>query len=116
MCLTFNNGKGIRLLSPFQANRKGWEEAKAHDGVYNLTALSNAHEAERSADVVIALFMDEATKKEGKVKISSLKNRRNSPFDPFNAKMNYKTLTYSESTFDPNLDEVMAAEQIQRIL
>lgn len=116
LCLTFNNGKGLRIVSPFQANRKGWEEAKANDGVYHLTALSNAHEAERSSDVVIALFIDESWRDEGKVKISCLKNRRHPFFKPFNAKINFKPLFYSESNFNDNMDEIEAVERIQSVI
>ena len=116
LCLTFNNGKGLRILSPFQANRKGWEEAKANDGVYHLTALSNAHEAERSSDVVVALFIDESWRDEGKVKISCLKNRRHPFFKPFNAKINFKSLFYAESTFSDSMDEIEAVERIQSVI
>jgi replicative DNA helicase len=116
LCLTFNNGKGLRIISPFQANRKGWEEAKANDGVYQLTALSNAHEAERSADVVVALFIDESWRDEGKVKISCLKNRRHPFFKPFNAKINFKSLFYAESNFSEDMDEIEAVERIQSVI
>jgi hypothetical protein len=116
LCLTFNNGKGLRMVSPFQANRRGWEEAKANDGVYYLTALSNAHEAERSSDVVIALFIDADWRDEGKVKISCLKNRRHPFFKPFNAKLNGKSLFYAESNFSDNMDEIEAIERIQSVI
>jgi len=116
LCLTFNNGKGLRIISPFQANRKGWEEAKANDGVYHLTALSNAHEAERSSDVVVALFIDESWRDEGKVKISCLKNRRHAFFKPFNAKINFKSLFYSDSNFSDSMDELEAVERIQSVI
>jgi replicative DNA helicase len=116
MCLTFNNGKGIRILSPFQASRKGYEEAIEHDGIYSLTALSNAHEAERSSDVVIALFVDKDGRNEGKTKFSCLKNRRHRFFNPFNAILSHKSFTYTESNFDPGLEAVAAAEQIQSII
>jgi replicative DNA helicase len=116
LCLTFNNGRGIRILSPFQASRKGLDEAKGNDGVYHLTALSNAHEAERSSDVVIALYIDESWRDEGKVKISCLKNRRHPFFKPFNAKINFKSLFYSESNFNDNMDEMEAVERIQSVI
>jgi len=91
LCLTFNNGKGIRMLSPFQVNRAGWREAKENEGHYNLTALSNAHEAERSADLVISLFKMDGEKEGNVLRICNLKNRRNKPFQPFNAHVNFDT-------------------------
>lgn len=115
LCLTFNNGKGIRIISPWQSNRKGWEEAKANEGVYHLTALSNAHEAERSSDIVIALFIDTSWRNEGKVKISCLKNRRHRFFDPFFSKINFKSLFYTEGV-SAKLDEETAIKELNIVV
>lgn len=83
LCLTFNNGQGLRIISPFQTNRKGYEEAIKGDGQYQLTALSNAHEAERSADLVISLFAGDDQRERDVIKICALKDRRNQPFKTF---------------------------------
>jgi len=91
LCLTFNNGKGTRMLSPFQVNRDGYKTAKEHEGIYNSTALSNAHEAERSADVIVSLFVDESERKSGMMKICNLKNRRDRLFDPLHASINFQS-------------------------
>lgn len=115
LCLTFNNGKGIRVISPWQSNRKGWEEAKANEGVYQLTALSNAHEAERSSDIVIALFIDQSWREEGKVKLSCLKNRRHAFFKPFFAKINFKSLFYTEGV-SVDLDEEAAIKNLNLVV
>lgn len=88
LCLTFNDGKGIRILSPHQANRDGYREAKGNDGKYDLTALSNNHEIERSADLVISAFkFDDRSA----LKLCCLKNRRNSFFKPFDAGINFES-------------------------
>jgi len=91
LCLTFNNGKGLRILSPFQMNREGFREAEKNDGIYTHTALSNAHEAERSSDVVISLFLGSDDRRNGMIKICNLKARRDKPFDPFQACVNFDT-------------------------
>lgn len=91
MCLTFNNGKGIRIVSPFQTNREGYKDAKANDGIYNSTALSNAHEAERSADVIMSIYISESDRNSGMLKICNLKNRRNKFFSPFKACINFES-------------------------
>jgi len=85
ICLTFNNGRGCRVLSPFQMNRNGYREALANEGRYYLTALSNAHEAERSSDVILSLFKPEDSEEYAKLKICGLKNRRAGSFEPFDA-------------------------------
>ena len=83
LCLTFDNGQGLRIISPFQTNRKGYEEAIKNSGIYQLTALSNAHEAERSADLVVSLFASEDERDRDVIKLCCLKDRRNKPFKPF---------------------------------
>lgn len=112
ICLTFNNGKGIRMLSPFQASRKGYEAAKTNEGVYDLTALSDFHEAERSADIVMSLYMSKEWREEGKVKISCQKNRRHKFFKPFFSKINFGSLFYYDGV-DLDLDEEEAIEKLE---
>ena len=91
LCLTFNNGQGLRIISPFQTNRHGYESAKNDKGKYDLTALSNAHEAERSADLVIALYVGEEQREKDNIFFSCLKDRRNKPFKHFNAAVTAKS-------------------------
>jgi replicative DNA helicase len=85
LALTFDNGRGLRMITPHQVNREGWKEACKNDGVYRLTALSNANEVERSSDGVIALFMTDEMKRHGNMKITCLKNRGGADFSPFEA-------------------------------
>lgn len=91
LCLTFNNGKGVRILSPHQINRDGYKEALKNEGLYNLTALSNTHEAERSGDLIISTFKFDEGNDNNRIKLCNLKNRRNSSFKPFDACIDYET-------------------------
>jgi hypothetical protein len=91
LCLTFNNGKGIRILSPHQANRESYKEARKNEGLYNLTGMSNANEAERSCDLVVSSFKFDEEGDNNRLKICCLKNRRNKPFKPFDACVNFNT-------------------------
>lgn len=112
MCLTFNNGNGIRLVSPFQTNREGYKDAKAHDGIYNATALSNAHEAERSADVIMSIFISETDRNSGMLKICNLKNRRNKFFQPFKACINFESKYIYNYTGNADIDPLEDMELI----
>ena len=116
MCNIFNGGKGIRMISPFQMNRRGYDEAKKNDGVYQLTALSDYHEAERSADVVIALFMDEVLRETGTTKFSCLKARRNEFFKPFNGTINKKSLFYTDSNIGDEIEPIAAIDIVDKFL
>ena len=91
LCLTFNNGKGIRILSPHQANRESYKEARKNEGLYNLTGMSNAHEAERSCDIVISIYKFDEDGDNNRLKFCCLKNRRNKHFRPFDACIDFES-------------------------
>jgi hypothetical protein len=85
LCISFNSGQGLRCLSPHQIKREGYIRALGNGGIYLLSDLSDTSECEKSADVVITLFMDDALRKSKMFKVCNLKNRRNALFEPFEA-------------------------------
>jgi replicative DNA helicase len=85
LLLTFNNGQGLRCVTPHQIKREGYVRALSNGGLYLLSDLSDSSEIEKSGDVVITLFMDDAMRKSGVFKICNLKARRDKLFDPFEA-------------------------------
>jgi hypothetical protein len=91
LALVFDNGRKLRVISPFQINRTGFKEAEKNDGRYSLTALSNANEAERSSDLIISTYWNENMKKAGIIKIGCLAHRKGADFDPFEAHINFET-------------------------
>lgn len=74
--LEFNHGKGIGVVSPFQASRKGYEEAEKAGGRYTLRALSGANEAERSSDFVYYLYLDDSMRDNGELAVGNIKARQ----------------------------------------
>jgi replicative DNA helicase len=82
LALQFNGGEGLAVCLLHQINRQGRDAAEKNGGIYKLSALSYANEAERSADYVTATFLDEKRREEGTIQIANLKNRDNKPFDP----------------------------------
>lgn len=76
MAQTFASGRGVAVLSPFQINREGWKKAVLNDGVYDMTAMSNANEAERSTDVLLTIFTDEQMKINKSAVVCQLKGRQ----------------------------------------
>jgi hypothetical protein len=87
-CLTFNNGAGIRMVSPFQISRRAFLEAKKNEGRYDSTALGDYNEAERSADIVVSLYVDEEMRESGQSRIQNLKSRRDKYFPTCIANVN----------------------------
>lgn len=91
LALTFDDGRRIRIITPHQINREGFKEASKNDGLYRLSALSDANEAERTADFIISQFMSPEMKKSGILKIGCLKHRKGPEFDPFEVKIDFKS-------------------------
>ena len=109
--LHFNEGAGLRLVSAYQANRKGKEFADKHDGEYRLDALSYANEAERSADVIIYSYLNDELRANNQTKIGCLKNRSRPKFKQFIAKTNLASRKIFEI---PNGKENFVDEKIQK--
>lgn len=57
LATSFDNGRGIRLISPWQTSRQAWQEAH-ETGRYTKAALAETSEAERKADLILALLED----------------------------------------------------------
>lgn len=85
--LAFNRGEGIPILCLFQISREGYKSAEKNGGSYNLTHLSYANEAERSADVVISNWYGDDMREQSSVKYQCLKSRDQAPFEAFNAQI-----------------------------
>jgi hypothetical protein len=100
LALSFNNGKGLRTITPFQTNREGWKDACKNEGIYKLTALSNANEADRSSDLVISLFMSDEMKKMGIMKVCCLKKRRGEDFVPFECCIDWTSMRTKDSVIN----------------
>ncbi len=83
LAMNFNSGEGVPTLLLFQINREGWKEAEKNEGRYRLTALANANEAERSADIVTTTYLNDEHRKNWTTLICHLKNRDGAFFSPF---------------------------------
>lgn len=73
-----NSSAPVLLLH--QMNRRGRTDAANNNGIYELSALGYANEAEKSADHVTASFLDGPCRSLGWLKLSILKTRGLSPF------------------------------------
>jgi len=89
MALTFDNGRKILVVSPFQTNRQGKKYADEHDGVYRLDALREANEAETSSDIVITTYLNDDLRGVGQTRIGCIKNRNGELFRSFLLRVNF---------------------------
>lgn len=83
LAMSFNRGQGMAIVGLFQISREGYKAAEKNEGNYNLTHLSYANECERSSDIVTTSYVNDAMRKENRVRFQCLKARDNKPFEPF---------------------------------
>lgn len=115
LALGFNRGMGMAVVGLFQISREGYKAAlkqKEKTGVagYNLTHLSYANEAERSADVVTSTWIDDDLKQQNRVQFNCLKSRDQAPFAPFVARVEWSCRRLL-TTFDVPLTAEEAAKK-----
>lgn len=73
--MSFGDGEGLAVCSPFQVNREGYRKAKEHEGRMDMTALASFNAAEKEADVISYIFYDEEERILGEPKVGILKSR-----------------------------------------
>ena len=107
MATSFDNGRGIRLVSPWQTSRQAWREA-TENGHYDSSAMAETSEAERKADLILALLADRNNA--FKLKAQTLKFRDSSKKD-FELNVDYDRCYVGsndrvDSSFEAALSEV----------
>jgi hypothetical protein len=89
LAMKFNKGQGIPVVSLFQLSREGFKAAEKNGGLYNLTHLSYANEAERSSDIITTTYLSDEMRKKNRVQFQCLKSRDQQPFDVFQAHVDW---------------------------
>jgi len=89
LAMSFNRGAGIAILALFQINREGFKAAEKNGGRYNLTNLSYASEAERSADIVTTSWVDDELRALNRAIFQCLKSRDQEPFGRIPVRVEY---------------------------
>lgn len=89
MALNFDYNTGVPVLMLFQINRNGKAEADKNDGVYKMSALTYANNAEKTADVITTTYLNDELRRSHATKVTNLKNRDNALFAPFIASVNF---------------------------
>lgn len=76
LAATYEDGRGVPIISPWQINREGWEHAK-EKGYYTLAQLAETAESASTADVVFTLLVtsEEPSGRAVPVKFQIIKNR-----------------------------------------
>jgi len=99
--MAFRQGTGIPTLSPVQSNREGFKAANKSGGVYELTALAWAPEAEKSADLVYSVYRNKQLADTFQLQMGNLKARDRAKIDDTWTLMADPALRIIQD-FDPN--------------
>jgi len=87
MVKNFEGGKLI-LWMLLQANREGWKKAAKRGGKYDITAIAEFNQVERSSYYIVPLFYDSLLRASGEIKMQLIKNRSGSLIeDPITTQM-----------------------------
>lgn len=88
---TFDNGRGVPVVSPWQAGREAWKEAQ-EKGYYNTSALSETHESSTSADQIITILAPQGEpNREVTMKVQVAKHRDGERCAPLDIVLDYAT-------------------------
>lgn len=85
LSVTFRDGQGVPVLSPWQVSRAGRKDVMQR-GYYTMSDLAETAEAERSPDVIISLLDPEQDDSRGRkvpLKVDVMKNREAERFVRF---------------------------------
>lgn len=104
LCSTFDGGKGLLGIFPFQISRDGYEKAKKNNGVPLLSSLSYANQAERISDLVYALYKDTDNPDVPELLISCIKNRHGKMFQRVKLSTIWASCYMSNAKQDESLD------------
>ena len=81
--MTFDNGEGLAVCSPFQVNREGLREAKKNEGKLSAAHLFQYNNAEKEADLITYIWFEDEEKATNQPKVGFIKNRYGKcPSDP----------------------------------
>lgn len=109
MALTFANGRGIPVVSPFQTNREGLKDAEKNGGRYKITALAGSNEAERSSDLIYFTYTDDVLSNSRELLVGNLKARK-CPIirEPFKVFANPETMAIENLESAPGAEDLVS--------
>lgn len=96
LATSFSGGDGVPLVSPWQIGRAAYEQAASGSQRYTLAALSDTSEAEKSSDVIVALWYDHVVNRK-KASLQPLKVRNGAVPSPISLDVDYRCAYLSQS-------------------
>lgn len=107
LAVTFDDGRGVPVVSPWQVNRT-WREKAGQQGYYTTAALSETAESTNSSDVIISLLEpDDNDERYAELKGQILKNRDGLTSSSIPIKVDYATCTYTTPDQSTGMDDLL---------
>lgn len=91
--VSFNEGNGVPLLSPWQIRRESYQEA-LKTGYYTLSSLSDTSEAEKSADQIVSALRMPENKQD--ITMQFLKLRDDEIPDPATVEIDFRNAYFGD--------------------
>lgn len=107
LATTFDDGRGVPMLSPWQVSRTEWARAQ-EDGYYTLNALAETAEASNTPDNIISLLEPPASdERKVAMKAQVLKNRSGETANNIQLYLDRATSYFSEESGAGQLDDLL---------
>lgn len=104
LATTFDDGRGVPVISPWQVNRASRDAARAA-GYYTTMALAESAEATNSADVIVSLLEpEENNDRYADLRFQILKNRDGETSGLIEVQCDYGTGEFTERTAQSLMD------------
>ena len=75
-CHEFDNDRGLAIVTPVQGSREGLKAAIEEQGQWRTSGIGKFNEFEKTLDLCLTVWFDDAMKAAGQVRIGSCKARR----------------------------------------
>jgi replicative DNA helicase len=108
LAVTFAEGRGVPVVSPWQFSRSGYETA-LRTGYYKLSDLSESAEAEKSSDLIIPLLRMAPPEDPRRVELKAqvLKNRDGETAEAISLLCDYTTSTFSVPQSNASMEALL---------
>lgn len=103
MATTFDDGRGVAVVSPWQVNRASRDQAEKV-GYYASSALAETAEATNSSDLIVSILASATDTRHAEVRSQILKNRDGETASSIVLSVDYATCTFRSTNTEGSLD------------
>lgn len=112
LATTFDDGRGVPILSPWQVSRTEWAKAQ-EEGYYTLNALAETAEASNTPDLIVSLLEPPACdERKVAMKAQVLKNRSGEAANNIQLYLDRATSYFSEDNASSQLDDLLGGATV----